>query len=345
MCLPEVIFFDDKSGDRHSRRRGNALRPFSADPDDPPPILSSPPFVVQVSPKVGHHHRPSTRYQRAEPRSALPASRMREEIEWREGFRAGRQAKRTSEGEEKKGVVAEAKRTVRVEDQAKATVPEITVTAPKLQRTTTTISTSAEAPPTRDTPAVDVPSKPVPAHAEPAPEPPPVRQAPICATIPAFAPPPATTAFPYNPAPRSKPQRAYNTNSSPYHQEHQSYTPTRHLPRHSSLSLRALRRRLSALWTHITAIERRVVTIDTAAGRPEVERERARWQTRRQSEAETRRAREWEAAEEARRRRRMGRPVVAFAENGRLADRRDNWAGGSGARMVRRVVVVDERRR
>ena len=177
MCIPEVIFFDDKSGDHHSRRRGNALRPLSADLEDSPPVFSSPPFVVQVSPKLGHHHhRPLIRYQRAEPRSELPPPRKREEMEWREGFRAGRQAVRTREGEEKKRNSTEMKKTVTVEDQPEAGVPDVITKLPQSQRTAASKPGPVEVITTINTSNADVSPQPVSARTEPAQKPPPVRK-------------------------------------------------------------------------------------------------------------------------------------------------------------------------
>ena len=317
MCIPELVFFDDDSSPNrrsHSRRR-DAIRPLSRESASTQPLLSSPPFVVQVSPKLGRHHR--RRRPLIQHQTAPQSQQQREDVEWREGFRAGREAVQKRAAEERKRKVEGTKEVV-LEGQAKA-IPEIVVTAPKPRAVS-----MVDVPDPRQAPAQPAlqraTSAPQPTQPAP-PLPPPV--APVT--------PPASR-VPSQVAPVHQPQ----PEPEAYIYEHRRFH--RPVPRHrspssdsmSSRSLRALKRRLSNIWAHVVGLERWAIDEDAWERRERRDRERR--------EAVIRRTRE---REEAERRRRQGQGA-RFEDEGRTGSRGRRVLGPAPAR---RVVVVDERNR
>ena len=276
MCIPELIFFDDDSHDRHSRRRGNAIRPLSAESNTPQPLLASPPFVVHVSPKIGHHHHPSIRHQPTRRSTAPLPSRGREDMEWREGSRAVRAAAQKREPEDKKRNVIEVKKEVIVESQPKATVPEVTITAatPMMGRESKPASaaskpTIVEADVTVQPPLQRTVSEPQPAQ---------VRQAPLSASIPAPVPSPAAALAAARPPPQRQPRTSQQQQDQPYVYEHRhSSQGRRHSPSNDSISsrsLRGLKRRLSSIWAHVAGLERWAMDEDARERQARRNRER-----------------------------------------------------------------------
>ena len=345
MCIPELIFLDDESRDRPSRLRRKAISPVPVNSNEPSPLLSSPPFVVQISPKIGHHHHhPSVRQQPIRQRSAPLPQRKLEDMGWREGFRAGREAAHKRDLEGKKGNNVEVKKDMAAESRPKATVPDTMGTNSRPRNATAEKPVSEKTVPSPANLEADATIQPQLQRAASEPQQVPVRQAPTSTSIPAPVPTPATALTASQPPPTTQKEarklESQPQQDQPYVYEHRrSYRgPRRRSPSTdstSSRSLRALKRRLSNIWAHVAGLERWAIDEDA--------RERQARRDRAQRENDIRRAREKEAAEEARRRRRMGREV-RFEGPGRRM-RGGRALGPAPPRRLQQVVVIDERDR
>lgn len=280
-------------------------------------------------------------------------SREREDIEWREGFRAGREAAQKREAEERKRSAVPPIKVEMVESQPKANVPEILITAATPTKGTAPKPATVEAEVNVQPPMQRTVSAPQPNPSPSASAPTPVSNT---AAAPSKAPPAPfqEQEQPRNP-PKNQQHHHHHHQDQPYTYEHRRFyrggrrhSPSSSSDSASSRSLRGLRRRLSNIWAHVSGLERWAMDEDTRARQARQNRERE------QREVEMRRrASENEAADEARRRRRMGLQEVRFEDEGWRARRpRGASAGPMAAPLqprkrgrVQQVVIVDERDR